>query len=136
MRMQMQKRCFLFRKISKSACCRPYPPAAGRDGMDLSAALLGKTKTSPRTNLVVHGIGNVLALRDGDWKFVPKNADTSTGIGSGADPRDTRFSAAHAPEDALYNLKDDPAETTNLAAKNPAKLEELRAKLAAIRAAK
>ena len=112
---------------------RPYPADAGHDGMNLENVLLGKTQTSPRTSLVVDGIGNVVALRDGDWKFIPKNADTSSGIGSGADPRDKRFADALVPEDMLINLADDPAETTNLAAKYPEKLETMRAKLAEIR---
>ena len=114
---------------------RDYPADAGRDGMDASATLLGKTQTSPRASLVVDGIGNVVALRDGDWKYVPANTDTSAGIGSGADPRDKRFADAIVPEDLLFNLADDPAETTNLAARHPEKLQAMRAKLAEIRKA-
>jgi len=114
---------------------RPYPAGAGRDGMDVSDTLLGKTKTSPRASIVVDGIGGVVALRDGDWKYIPQNDNTSAGIGSGADPRDKRFADARVPDDLLFNLADDPAETTNLAARYPEKLEELRAKLAEIRKA-
>jgi len=114
---------------------RAYPADAGRDGMDASATLLGKTQTSPRTALVVDGIGGVVALRDGDWKYVPANTNTSAGIGSGADPRDKRFADAIVPEDLLFNLADDPAETTNLASRYPEKLQAMRAKLAGIRKA-
>jgi arylsulfatase len=82
---------------------------------------------------VLHGIGNVLALREGDWKYIPANRDTATGIGRGADPRDQRFAPARVEEDLLFNLAEDPGETTNLAATHPEKLAELRARLAAIR---
>ena len=122
----------LYRSIA-TILDRPYPADAGRDSMDLSATLLGKTPDSPRASLVVDGIGNVVALRDGDWKYIPKNTDSSAGIGSGADPRDKRFTDAIVPDDLLFNLADDPAETTNLAARYPEKLQAMRAKLDAIR---
>ena len=118
---------------------RPYPAKAGRDGMDVSDALLGKTKTSPRTMIVQDGLGNVLALRDGDWKFIPANArktadkkqdkPRSENEGAGANTG----SGTRVTEDLLFNLADDPAETTNLAGRNPEKLKQLRAKLAEIR---
>ena len=113
---------------------RPYPAAAGRDGLDVLPALLGDTDRSPRTSLVLHGIGNVLALVDGDWKYIPANRDASTGIGRGADPRDRRFADALVPEDMLINLADDPAETTNLAARHPDRVRAMNARLAAIQA--
>ena len=75
------------------------------------------------------------ALRAGDWKYIPKNADTASGIGRGADPRDRRFSEAAVTEPLLFNLATDPAETTNLAGKNPAKVAEMSALLESIRAA-
>lgn len=113
---------------------QPYPAAAGRDGRDLSAALLGRPDAPARDEIVLHGIGNVLALRSGDWKYIPANADTSTGIGRGADPRDTRFSAARVEEDLLYNLATDPGETTNLATAHPEILARLAARLEALKA--
>ncbi len=113
----------------------PLPRGAGTDGLDLSAVLLGKTPARPRTELVQHGIGNVLALRSGDWKYIPPSTDSATGIGRGADPRDTRFSAALSPEPQLYNLATDPAETQNLAAAEPARVAALAARLEALRSA-
>jgi len=118
---------------------RPYPAKAGRDGMDVSDALLGKTQTSPRASIVQDGLGNVLALRDGDWKFIPANARKTAdkkqekprgeNEGSGANTGP----GTRVTEDLLFNLATDPGETKNLAAKNPEKLAELRAKLDAIR---
>ncbi len=113
---------------------QPLPARAGTDGLDLAAALRGQHPAKPRTSTVEHGIGNVLALRSGHWKFIPPNADTTSGIGRGADPRDQRFAEAAIAEPLLFNLAVDPAETTNLAKKEPAKLAELRAQLAAIQA--
>ena len=56
----------------------------------------------------------------GDWKLIEYHEHTLTGTG-------------RSPE--LFNLKDDPAESRNLAATEPARLRELLAKLAAFRAA-
>ena len=110
------------------------PSGAGTDGLDLSAVLLGKTPDTPRTELVQHGIGNVLALRSGDWKYLPPSTDAATGIGRGADPRDTRFSAALSAKPQLYDLATDPGETKDLATAEPARVTALAARLAAIRA--
>jgi arylsulfatase A-like enzyme len=94
---------------------QPMPPGAGRDGLDLSALLFGHLPTQSREFIIEHGIGNVIALRLGNWKYLPKNSDAVTGIGSGADPRDQRFSAALVNEDRLYDLSVDPGEESNLA---------------------
>jgi len=117
---------------------RPYPANAGADGINVLDALLGKTKTSPRTSLILQGNGNVLALRDGDWKYIPANANKAAQSKAKENPdykasRDKRFLDMQVTEDLLFNLADDPDETTNLAAQNPEKLKELRAKLNATR---
>ena len=113
---------------------RPLPPGAGTDGLDLADVLRGRSPAKPRTTMVQHGIGNVLALRVGQWKYIPANADTASGIGRGADPRDPRFAEAAIAEPLLFNLAADPAERTNLARQEPARLQEMAATLAAIRA--
>ncbi len=112
------------------------PADAAPDSLNLLPVLLGQTDAQLRTNIVQHGIGNVLALRSGDWKYIPANADAATGIGRGADPRDTRFAAARVAEPLLFNLADDPAEQRNIAAAHPEKLAELTQLLADIRAKK
>jgi arylsulfatase A-like enzyme len=115
-----------------AAIDRPYPAAAGRDGLNLWPALRGDAGARGRDEFVLHGIGNVLALRVGHWKYIPANTDTATGIGRGADPRDQRFGQARVEKDLLFNLSNDPSETKNLAEFFPEKLAELRARLAAI----
>lgn len=112
----------------------PMPAGAGTDGLEQSELLFGRKPATPRKHVIQHGIGNVLAIRSGDWKYVPRNADTATGIGRGADPRDQRFVQAAVLEDELYNLADDPSETTNLAAEKPEKLAELKSLLEKIKA--
>ncbi len=113
---------------------RKLPPDAGRDSLNLLPVLLGEARAPVRTQVVQHGIGNTLALRSGDWKYIPANPDTATGIGRGANPADTRFAEARIPEPLLFNLAEDPGETRNLAPRHPEKLAELAAELASIRA--
>jgi len=110
------------------------PAGAGVDSLDQSRVLRGEAGEAVRTEIVQQAISNILALRSGDWKFIPKGVQhRASQAGSGANPADRRFVDARLHEDALFNLADDPAETTNLAAKYPEKLDELRARLAEIR---
>jgi arylsulfatase A-like enzyme len=106
------------------------PSGAGPDSMNLLPVLLGKAQTPLRTSIVQHGISGQLALRDGPWKYIPASAAKQvSGMGSGADPKDTRFKEAYIAEPLLYNLTDDPAETKNLAHEMPEKAAALKAKL-------
>ena len=109
------------------------PPGAAPDSINLVPLLLGKSDGPVRTQVVDHGIGNVLALREGDWKYIPANADTSTGIGRGADPRDTRFAEALVLEPLLFNLADDPGENRNVAGEHPELVRRLATELEEIR---
>jgi len=93
---------------------KPLPKGAGPDSFDISAALLsGK----PGRESLVHQSGNpnALAIRKGDWKYIPNDAAKKKA----------------APE--LYNLKDDPSEKTNRAATEPARAKELAELLKTIR---
>jgi len=54
------------------------------------------------------------AVREGDWKLIGRTRDTTDGH------------SVKTVETFLANLKDDPSETTNLAAKFPEKVEHLR----------
>jgi arylsulfatase A-like enzyme len=104
------------------------------DSLDLSGVLLGTTTNHLRDNTVLHGISDTLALRLGDWKFIPANTQTkASGIGKGADAADSRFAANHITKSMLFNLATDPDERTNLLAKFPAKAVELQRRLAAIK---
>jgi hypothetical protein len=107
------------------------------DSLDQNALLRGAESKPLRTEVVEQGISGAIALRAGGWKFIPTNKGQSvSGMGSGADPRDTRWAESIVPADALYNLTEDPAEKNNLATKMPAKAEELRKRLQEIRSAR
>ena len=109
------------------------PIDVGKDAIDLSDVLLDANAPSARTSVVLQGIWMTLALLDGDWKYVPANAHrVSQDFGRGADPRDKRFAQARIAEDILLNLRDDPAEATNVIKDHPQKAAELSAKLKGI----
>jgi len=94
------------------------------DSQDMLPALLGDSRTG-RATLVEHSGG--LAMRDGDWKFIPKRSGpkrsqfTDTDTGNNADVQ-------------LYYLATDLGETNNLAATHQEKLSELRTLLEAEKA--
>lgn len=107
--------------------------AVAPDSIDLSAVLLGETRQSPRDHTVLHGLSNTLALRQGDWKYIPANATAqASGMGSGANPSDARFAENRIIAPLLFNLAADPGERTNVVAQYPQVAEELRRKLLAI----
>jgi arylsulfatase A-like enzyme len=96
---------------------------AAPDSQDTLAAFLGRSKTG-REHLVEQGGG--LALRVGQWKYIepnnrPKmNTNTNTELGNDTVPQ-------------LYDLAADPGETRNLAASQPARVEDMAALLGRIR---
>ncbi|MBI5691423.1 MAG: arylsulfatase [Verrucomicrobia bacterium] len=107
-----------------------FSPDTAPDSLDLSRVLLGQTTDNLRGDTVLHGIANTLSLRAGDWKYVPATASgLASGIGSGANPRDTRFAESRIPEPLLFNLRTDPAETRNVIREYPEKAVELRQRL-------
>jgi arylsulfatase A-like enzyme len=110
------------------------PPGAGPDSLNLLPVLLGKTKMPLRTEIVEHGISGTLALRQGDWKFIPATAEAeAAGMGSGANPKDKRFVESQIPEPLLFNLRSDPGETRNLAKQLPQQTVLMSDRLDAIR---
>jgi arylsulfatase A-like enzyme len=79
-------------------------PPADIDGISLLPTLLGKPGQPNHDSLYweYHGGGGSQAVRFGDWKAVRSNA---------------KKTPAALPE--LYNLKTDPAESTNVAETSP-----------------
>jgi arylsulfatase A-like enzyme len=98
----------------------PLAAHAGEDSRSFQPALRGR-RDAGRRDLVMHSIRGEFAVRRGDWKLV----DTP---GSGGW---SRGSEGESPQ--LYNLRDDPRETRNLAADQPVRVAELRARLNEIR---
>ena len=110
------------------------PKETAPDSLDLSAVLLDTTTNQIRNHTVLHGISDTLALRWGDWKFIPANTTAKTGgMGQGANAADSRFAANHITKPMLFNLAVDPGEKTNLFAVFPEKAAELRTRLEAIK---
>ncbi len=110
------------------------PAGAGVDSLDQLTVLFGRPGAAVRTELVEQGISNTLALRAGDWKFIPASPNQQvSGMGSGANPADKRWGDSIVREDALYDLAADPAEHVNVAAKYPDTVSALRARLEKIK---
>ena len=99
---------------------QPVPACDSRNAIDV---LLGKSPVG-RAAIVQEGISG-LALRAGDWKYIPPHKGP-------AGFKDMR--SGNDPQPQLYHLAEDPAETRNLAIENPEKTKELAAMLAEITA--
>jgi len=101
------------------------PAGAAEDSVDLSAVWLGgEPEEPPRAAAVHHSLNGHFAYREGRWKLIESQ-------GSGGF---TKIQVADdAPEGQLYDLRLDPAETTNLWDERPEVVERLRAALAEVR---
>jgi arylsulfatase A-like enzyme len=102
------------------------PDGAAVDSLNQLPTLLKKPGRPVRNSVVQQGISGAFAFRQGDWKYIPSNAGANAGgMGSGADPNDKRFAEASIPEPLLFNLAQDPDESTNVIARFPDKAREL-----------
>jgi arylsulfatase A len=85
----------------------------GLDGISMAATLLGQAQAE---RLFLYrefpAYGGQQMVRAGDWKLVRQNLLVPTGAKA-------KGKAKGAPTLELYNLKTDPAETTNVAAQHP-----------------
>ncbi|MEW6305485.1 MAG: sulfatase-like hydrolase/transferase [Verrucomicrobiota bacterium] len=88
------------------------------DGRNLWPQLTGAEKPKPRVLYTAAPGFRARALRDGDWKLIVTDGNAGKKDGKGA-----------AERIELFNLAKDPNETTDLAAKMPEKIAELRALL-------
>lgn len=113
---------------------QPATNTAAPDSLDLSRVLLGQTEKNVRDFTVLHGISDALALRQGDWKYIPANAKSAaSGMGRGARAADTRFAESRITEPLLFNLANDPAERTNVFKQFPQQAAALQKQLLAIK---
>jgi arylsulfatase A-like enzyme len=97
---------------SLAAAGRHLPAYRTFDGVDLLPHLTGKITGIPHDELFWRR-QPLFAIRKGDWKLWESN--DASGI--------------YGRYKLLFNLKDDPNETTNLAASHPEKVRELEASL-------
>jgi arylsulfatase A-like enzyme len=96
------------------------PEDAGEDSFSILPTLLGKQGERPvRPATVIISARNVLAIRQGPWKLI-------TELGSGGFSQPSRVKpVAGGPRGQLYNLSDDPGETTNLWNEQPEVVDQL-----------
>ena len=108
------------------------PRNAAADSYNLLPYLKGATQTPPRTSLVHNTYAKQYAIRRGDWLLI----NHQTGYARPAPPA---WIAKHGQpaDDAetteLYNLKEDPGQRFNLAARHPKTVTELQALLTKLR---
>ncbi len=102
-------------------------PAREIDGKNVWSVLTGKSSSSPHEAYFFYYHTNELhAVRSGDWKlYFPHRYRTLSGRpgGTGGEPVD--YDYVELNEIALYNLDDDPSESTNVADEFPGIVEEL-----------
>jgi arylsulfatase A-like enzyme len=112
-----------FLRTFATLTAQPLDRRAGPDSVNVLLPLLGEAPAA-RDHLVEHA--NTLALRDGEWKFIEPKAGPKRS-------KNTNIELGTDPQPQLYNLREDPGETKNLAPAEPEKTAMLRDKLAKIR---
>lgn len=119
------------------------PENAGRDSINVLETLLDDPEKPVREDLVLAPVHRThLGIRSGDWMYIPAQGGggfSAENLGDHAfgGPAATAFTGRvnsdiedgklrdDAPPAQLYNLKDDPQQTTNLYGQLPAKVLEL-----------
>jgi arylsulfatase A-like enzyme len=103
--------------------------SGSEDGVDSESflpTLLGQAQTE-RNPVIHHSSRGMFAIRDGDWKLIE-------GLGSGGFTKPAVVEQVEGgPAGQLYNLADDPSETTNLYQERPDVVERLTLMLDGIR---
>jgi arylsulfatase A len=99
------------------------PSNVGEDSFSLLPIIEGRTKDIDRPPVIHHSVNGTFALRDGRWKMVFSN-----GSGGREKPRGKPFQKPYT----LFDLKNDPTESTDVIAQYPAIAQRLEKKLKAI----
>ena len=100
------------------------PGGAAPDSQNILPALLGTSKKG--RDHVLEQAGNV-AIRVGDWKYIPPSSGARRNAATNSD-------LGNDPAGQLYNLAEDIGEKNNLAARHPEKVAELTARLVQLKA--
>lgn len=102
------------------------PEGAGPDSRNLLPVLLGHSNEG-RDYVVQQGAGNQLyGFRYGDWKLIPAADNRPGWIENKHNSRENPLTTPQVTTSAyLFDLKDDPGETNNLAGHYPEKVREL-----------
>ncbi len=99
-------------------------PKDGVDSINVLAALTGEGKSARTSLMVSRGDPKPEAIIEGEWKLIRTGA-----------PKKAGKNAAKTAGAELYNLKNDPAESQNVAAQHPDIVRKLQEKFAAQAAA-
>jgi len=100
--------------------------ADGVDSESILPTLLGQAQ-APRSSVIHQSSRGMFAVRDGDWKLIE-------GLGSGGFTKPAEVEQVEGgPAGQLYNLAEDPSETTNLYQDRPDVVERLTLMLDGIR---
>ena len=103
------------------------PDNAGEDSYSLLPILKGEVQNSAvRGPVIHHSVTGHFAIRDGKWKL-----NMLRGSGGSLQPRFIKPKEGEAVFE-LYNIEEDPAETTNLYFKHPEVVKKLRKKISKI----
>ncbi|MDH7571812.1 MAG: sulfatase-like hydrolase/transferase, partial [Armatimonadota bacterium] len=101
------------------------PPNAGEDSYSLMPLFRGESVEGDfREATVHHSISGHFAIRKGKWKLLE-----ARGSGGWSFPTEKQGEAWGLPAVQLYDLENDPRESTNLASAFPEKVAELQALL-------
>lgn len=95
------------------------PDNIGEDSVSFLPALTGEKYVSEREGVVHHSIDGYFAYRKGKWKLV-----LAKGSGGWTSPKEKEVSDG-SPIAQLYDMENDPGETTNLYTSHPDKVESL-----------
>jgi len=108
------------------------PNNAAEDSYDMLPALLGKADEPIRPYMISQTISNALAIRRGQWKYLDHKGSGGNNYSREGDWGMKPYALPDTDPDApgqLFNLADDPGETTNLYSKHPDVVAELKALL-------
>ena len=97
------------------------------DSRNVLPALLGKS-TEGRDHIVQQS-SDGLALRKGPWKYIEEGSRSDWAYNRHNLEKSPLNVEKLGPEEYLFNLEEDPGETTNLADEHPEKLKDMRALL-------
>ncbi|SMP43607.1 Arylsulfatase A [Neorhodopirellula lusitana] len=98
---------------------KPLPTDSAEDSVSFLPALSGKPIESSRAGVIHHSIDGHFAYRQGKWKLC-----LAKGSGGWSAPKEADV-PADAPKAQLYDLDQDPGETTNLYTRHPEIAERL-----------
>lgn len=108
------------------------PNDAAEDSYDMLPALLGEADEQVRPYMISQTISNALAIRRGQWKYLDHKGSGGNNYNREGDWGMKPYALPDTNPDApgqLYNLANDPGETTNLYIKHPDVVAELKALL-------